>query len=145
MSELDIQRLNPEILRQNKAIKTAIWASLGLNLILWTIFIFVPTGEVLGSAVFGPVVAVVLIGVTLKSGKLLKQDLKEKKKEIITGEIQLKSSIQFKHSTSYEFIIDNVKYPVTLSVFTAFNELDKVVLERTHYSKIILSCTKTDV
>jgi hypothetical protein len=144
MSELDLQRLKPEVLRQKKAVNTAVWASIGLNVILWSIFIFVPTGEVLGAAVFGPVVAAVLLGVTLKSGKLLKQDLKTKKKELIKGQIQLKSSIQFNHSTAYEFIIDEVKYPVTLTVFAAFNELDRVVLERTYFGKTILSCRKAD-
>ncbi|MFT4601239.1 MAG: hypothetical protein ACI857_001417, partial [Arenicella sp.] len=64
----------------------------------------------------------------------------ERKKETIEGEIQLKSSTQFKHSTYYEFVINGKKHPVSSSIYTRFDELESIILEQTLHGKTLLSC-----
>jgi len=142
MTSDDLKRLEPEKLRQKSRMKTSIWVSIVLNVILWGLFAFVPSGEMLGYAVVGPIVAGVLLFIAYKSGKNLNLDLLEKKKQVIEGEIQLKSRTQFKNSTYFEFQLSGKKYPVNSKMFNDFEELESIIFERTIHGGFLLNCLK---
>jgi hypothetical protein len=142
MTSDDLKRLEPEKLRQKTRMKTSIWVSVGLNVILWSLFVFVPTNEMLGYAIVGPIVAGVLLFIAFKSGKHLNKDLLEKKKQVIEGEIQLKSRTQFKNSTYFEFTISGKKYPVSSKMYNDFEELESITLERSVHGGFLLNCLK---
>jgi len=142
LSEEDFPKLQQALNKQKKSGRTALIVSIVLNGICWSLYVLTPSGEVLGYALVAIVVSMVLFGISFKSGKKLKLDLREKKKEIIEGEIKEKSTTQFKYSTHYEFLINGEKISVDQQLYNMYAELESVRIERTVHARILISSGK---
>jgi len=142
LSEKDLPKFDLAFKKQKKSEKTALLVAVVLNAICWSIYLFVPTGEVLGYALMAIVVSGVLIVISFKSGRKLKLDYKEKMKELIEGKIDEKSTTQFKYSTHYQFLINGEKISVDQQLYNTYSELDSVKIERTVHANILLSSQK---
>lgn len=142
MSTEDLKRLDHEIARQSNRTKVSYWVSIGLNVILWGLYLNNPAPELIGIGVAGILCAAIFIILANKSANNLRKDLRDGKKEIITGEIQRKRRIQLKHSTHFEFMINDLKYPVSSKIYNEFDDLDTIILERTLHGKVILSSAR---
>jgi hypothetical protein len=142
LSERDLASLLQAVKRQKKSLKTAFTVTIVLNFISWFVYSTNPTPVSLGTAFVGIVISGLLISIALKTGKRLKLDLRENKKEVFKGKIMSKLETKRSFSRPYQFLIENEKITVDEGLFSEYNEEESIIIERSIHAKIIFDCEK---
>ena len=141
MTADDLTKLAFHVRKRASAWRWTWGASLGMNVLCWGLFALSPEkGELLGYAICALLVAGVLLFVVRRQGMALGRDLEHRQKERLVGLVEDKSRIQFQHSTRYELVIGAQKISVDLSSYTKAEMGRELIIERAHYSGIVLSC-----